>query len=321
MKKVSFENKLINDDCLNVLPKMNGNSVHLILSDIPYGIGIDDWDVLHKNTNSAYLGSSPSQKKAGSLFKKRGKPLNGWSKADRNISKQYYNWCLKWTKDCLRILKPGGSAIIFAGRRMAHRCICAFEDSGFTYKDMLCWVKEKAPHRAQRVSVVFDKRGDSYNSKKFEGWKLGNLRPIFEPILWFVKPYKIGRTLADNMLENELGSYNETAYLKYVSSPNNIISISSKKSDIGLHPTQKPLELMKALIELTTMEKQIVLDPFMGSGTTIVAANELNRRYLGIELNKQYYDVSFKRLNISVENKNNDLFSIRNNFIFQNSSI
>ena len=54
---------------------MNENSVHLILSDIPYGIGIDDWDVLHKNTNSAYLGSSPSQKKAGSLFKKRGKPL------------------------------------------------------------------------------------------------------------------------------------------------------------------------------------------------------------------------------------------------------
>ena len=139
--------------------------------------------------------------------------------------------------------------------------------------------------------------------------------------MWFVKPYKIGETIADNMLENELGSYNETAYLKYVSSPNNIISISSKKSDIGLHPTQKPLELMKALIELTTMEKQIVLDPFMGSGTTIVAANELNRRYIGIELNKQYYDVSFKRLNISVENKNNDLFSIQNDFIFQNSSL
>ena len=66
---------------------------HLILSDIPYGIGAEDWDVLHDNTNSAYLGSSPAQEKAGAIFKKRGKPINGWSEADREIPKQYYEWC------------------------------------------------------------------------------------------------------------------------------------------------------------------------------------------------------------------------------------
>ena len=44
-------------------------SIHLILSDIPYGIGADEWDVLHNNTNSAFLGTSPAQLKAGNVFK------------------------------------------------------------------------------------------------------------------------------------------------------------------------------------------------------------------------------------------------------------
>ncbi|MFA7074136.1 MAG: site-specific DNA-methyltransferase [Endomicrobiaceae bacterium] len=308
----TLENQIINENCLNILPKIKSNSVHLILSDIPYGIGVDDWDVLHDNTNSAFLGTSPAQRKAGAIFKKRGKPLNGWSEADKNISKQYYDWCGSWVKEWLRILKPGGSAIVFAGRRLAHRCISSFEDIGFTYKDMICWHKEKAPHRAQRVSVIFDKRNDIYNSEKFQGWRVGNLRPVFEPILWFVKPYKIGGTIADNMIENEVGSYNESAFLKYVSAPNNIIQISSTTQDTGLHPTQKPLKLMQALIELTTSKQQVVVDPFMGSGTTIIAAASLERKYIGIELNKEYYDTTVNRLTRFNKLKNDDLFKTVN---------
>ena len=50
---------------------MPSESVHLILSDIPYGIGADHWDVLHRNTNSAYLGRSPAQRLAGAVFQRR----------------------------------------------------------------------------------------------------------------------------------------------------------------------------------------------------------------------------------------------------------
>ena len=289
--------EIVNDDCMKILPQIESNSVHLILSDIPYGIGVDEWDVLHDNTNSAYLGTSPAQEKAGAIFKKRGKPLNGWSEADRQIPKQYYDWCMKWTSEWLRILKPGASAIVFAGRRLAHRCIAAFEDTGFTYKDMLCWQKDKAPHRAQRISVVFEKRGDSFNAEKWNGWRVGNLRPSFEPILWFTKPYQIGGTIADNMLENQVGAYNEESFIKYVRTPDNILSISSNGKDTGLHPTQKPLKLMQALIELTTSEEQIVLDPFCGSGTTCLASTILNRHYIGIELENEYYDNAKKRIN------------------------
>ncbi len=302
-------NKIIKGNCIDIVKNIESNSIHLILSDIPYGIGADDWDVLHDNTNSAFLGSSPAQEKAGAIFKKRGKPLNGWSEADRQIPKQYYEWCLTWAEDWLRVLKPGGSAIVFAGRRLAHRCICAFEDTGFTYKDMLAWSKEKAAHRAQRLSVVYEKRGDTDSAEKWDGWKVGNLRPTYEPILWFTKPYKIGGTIADNMLENEVGAYNEKAFLKYNNNPNNIINISSNGSDTGLHPTQKPLKLMQALIELTTKENQIVLDPFCGSGTTIIAATSLERDYIGIELDDNYYNNAVDRLNKFKQANENNLFS------------
>ena len=80
-----YLNQVILGNSISELKNINKDSIHLILSDIPYGIGVDTWDVLHDNTNSAYLGSSPAQEKAGAIFKKRGKPLNGWSDADRLI--------------------------------------------------------------------------------------------------------------------------------------------------------------------------------------------------------------------------------------------
>jgi len=278
---------------LQTLPSM---SVHLILSDIPYGIGAEDWDVLHDNTNSAFLGTSPAQEKAGAIFRKRGKPINGWSEADRAIPRQYYDWCSSWASEWLRVLKPGGTAFVFAGRRFAHRCICALEDAGFSFKDMLGWVRERAPHRAQRVSVVFERRGDPVSSEEWEGWRVGNLRPSFEPILWFTKPYKIGTTIADNALSYGVGPFNEEEFLRYVRRPDNILDCGFFPGEAGLHPTQKPVRLMQALIALTTKLGQVVLDPFAGSGSTAVAARNLGRHFVAYEINAEYAAICRKRL-------------------------
>lgn len=288
-------------DSIKEIKKISDNSIHLILSDIPYGISFDEWDVLHNNTNSALLGKSPAQDKS-SVFKTRGKPLNGWSEADKQIPLEYYQWCSKWASEWLRVLKPGASCFIFAGRRYAHRCICALEDAGFIFKDMLSWQKDAAAHRAQNVSVVFDKRNDIINAEKWNGWKLGNLRPLFEPILWFMKPYAIGDTLTDNIIQNEVGGYNEIAIKNNpllnqgLEICSNIIKCKAEKSDRGLHPAQKPIALMKYLIELTTIKGQTVLDPFCGCGSTLQAAKELDREYIGIEINPDYYNTVCKRL-------------------------
>jgi site-specific DNA-methyltransferase (adenine-specific) len=63
------------------------------------------------------------------------------------------------------------------------------------------------------------------------------------------------------------------------------------------HPTEKPIDLMKILIENSTNENDIVLDSFMGTGATCIAAKELNRNYIGIELDEKYYKIAFDRIN------------------------
>lgn len=281
-------------DSIQLLAKLPDASVDLILSDIPYGIGLDHWDVLHPNQNSAYLGASPAQHRAGRAFRKRGKPINGWSAADRQIPYAYYDWCCSWAADWLRVLKPGGSAFVFAGRRYTHRCAAALEDAGFNFRDQLAWLRPHAFHRAQRLSRVFERRGDSSAARAWQGWRLGNLRPRFEPIIWCCKPYRI--TLADNVLEHGLGAYNQAVLEQEFQAPDNIFSYGLSPGESGLHPAQKPLRLMEALISLATLPNHIVLDPFAGSGTTALAAQCLKRRFLAIESNPRLCEQIQQRL-------------------------
>ena len=97
---------IYNENSIDSIKKIETESVHLILSDIPYGISFADWDILHENTNSALGGSSPAQHKTGNGFKMRGKPINGWSEADRKIPLEYQNWVESWAKEWFRVLKP-----------------------------------------------------------------------------------------------------------------------------------------------------------------------------------------------------------------------
>lgn len=294
---------IVTGNSIEIIKTIPDNYVHAVISDIPYGICYDDWDVLHSNTNAALGGSTSAQEKAGGVFKRRGKPLNGWSEADKKIPLEYQEWCSNWASDWLRVLKPGGTCFIFAGRRYAHRCIVALEDSGFTFKDMLAWEKTSAPHRAQRVSEIYRRRGDDESAKNWDGWRVANLRPLFEPILWFQKPYKTGGTIADNVLDNGVGAWNENALRQYNRESNdavticsNILRVATDKNDSGLHEAQKPLKLMECLVSLVTPDSGIVLDPFAGSGTTCVAAQNLGKHYIGIEINPVFADIATKRL-------------------------
>ncbi|MEW6359974.1 MAG: site-specific DNA-methyltransferase [Planctomycetota bacterium] len=289
-------NSVVATDGIAAVKQLKTSSVHLILSDIPYGIGVDEWDVLHDNTNSALLGSSPAQARAGAVFRRRGKPLNGWSEADRQIPIEYQRWCESFAGEWLQVLKPGGSALVFAGRRLAHRCVVAFEDAGFTFKDSLAWLRESAPHRAQRVSIVFQRRGDEDSANQWHGWRVGNLRPTFEPILWFVKPYTIGTTIADNVIAHGVGAFNEEAFVRYERVPDNVLRSGFGKGEGGRHIAQKPVRLLQALIELTTLPGQLVLDPFCGSGSTLVAAKSTGRDFLGFEVDPEAVRVAKERL-------------------------
>lgn len=296
-----YLNKIINDDCINHIPKLDNNSIDLFLSDIPYGINLDEWDVIHKNTNSALLGKSPAQNgKSG--FKKRGKPINGWNQADKQITKEYQDWCYSWSSLVFSKMKEGASVFVFGARRTLHRAIVAFEDSGFLLRDVLAWKKPSAHHRAQKFSGILEKRGLYDEAKKWEGWRLGNLAPIYEPIAWFFKPYK--HTITDNVLKNEVGAMNIEACKINGSSPTNILEFGLEKHEEKIHEAQKPEKLIEYLIKLTTIENQIVFDPFMGSGTTAVSAKNLNRQFIGFEIMEEYYNKSFNRLKTDSSSKN-----------------
>lgn len=295
MKNESYLDSITLGDCREHIPLLANESIDLFLSDIPYGINLDDWDVLHNNTNSALLGQSPAQLgKSG--FKRRGKPINGWSQADRNMGAEYQEWLASWAVPTLPKMKHGASLFVFGARRTIHRVVNAFEEAGFLLKDILAWKKDSAHHRAQRISIVFDRRGLPREADEWRGWRLGNLAPVYEPIAWFMKPYTIGGTIADNVLEYGVGAMNIDDCQVDGSCPTNVLEFGFQTGEVRIHEAQKPLRLMEFLIRLTTREGQTVLDPFIGSGTTAVAASRLKRHFIGFEMDSSFHKASLERL-------------------------
>ena len=80
-----------------------------------------------------------------------------------------------------------------------------------------------------------------------------------------------------------------------------ILNVPNKKTKgedgKNIHDTEKPVELMKILIENSSQEGELVLDPFLGVGATAMACKELNRDYIGVELDEKYYNIACKRVN------------------------
>lgn len=278
---------LYKGDCIEVLKEISDNSIDIVIADIPYGIDYSEWDVLHNNKNSALGGASEHQKKDTS-FKRRGKPLNGWSKADKLIPYEYQEWCNKWSKELYRVTKEASPILIFSSRRMQHRVACALEDNGFIIRDILIWQKDKCNAKAQRVNNVLHKRGiydDIYTD-----YRLGNLAPFYEPIIYAMKPYS--GTLTDRVIEDKLGGF----YCEGGKIPSNIIYFPVNKAN-KYHETEKPVGLIEKLIDIFSIDSNhTILDFTQGSGTTGVATLKKGRKYRGIERDAHYFNVSKERV-------------------------
>ncbi|WCK57742.1 site-specific DNA-methyltransferase (plasmid) [Aneurinibacillus sp. Ricciae_BoGa-3] len=278
---------LIHGDSREELKSLEPNSIDIVLSDIPYNISFDEWDVLHQNKNSALLGSSPAQLKNAS-FKKRGKPINGWSKDDRNASYEYYEWCRSWIKELYRVTKEGSPILLFSSRRYLHRVASALEDEGFVIRDILIWEKDKAHKKAQRVQKVLERRG--MHDTQFDNYRIGNLAPIFEPILFAMKPYK--GTLTDCILRDRIGGF----YCPDGKIPDNKFVYPANRKNV-FHPTEKPVGLIKNILEVFSLdESHVILDPFMGGGSIPLGAKEMNRGFVGIEKQRTFFQTAYGRV-------------------------
>ncbi len=135
------------------------------------------------------------------------------------------------------------------------------------------------------------------NAKEWDGWGT-NLAPNYEPIIMARKKFKC--SLAENVIKNNVGGLNIKKLYKLNDNkfPSNILRFpKEKRESYNNHPMVKPVKLLEYIILMTTKEGDIVLDPFAGSGSTLVACKNTNRQYIGIEINKKYIDIIHKRLN------------------------
>lgn len=165
-----------------------------------------------------------------------------------------------WIPKYEKILDKNGSMIIFCSYRYISFIIKAMEECNIEVKDVLVWKKSNPMPRNIERRYVQDMEFAVWGVKKGAKWVFHKDKN---------KPYM------RSMFETSTVSGNERT----------------------CHPTQKSLQLMQDIIKIHTNENDIIIDPFMGSGTTGLASLNLHRQFEGIELDKTYFDLSVNRLN------------------------
>jgi len=117
-----------------------------------------------------------------------------------------------------------------------------------------------------------------------------------ETLIWARKEKKGKHSFDYKLMRN--GDWPEDQFKKPNKQMRSVWSITTprpSKKKFGKHPTQKPLDLLKRIVLASTNKGDLVLDPFTGSSTTGIAAHMLGRKFVGVDLEKEYLDVSIKR--------------------------
>lgn len=310
-----IKNKIICADALELLPKFPENSIDLVLTDPPYFL-----DKLDNNWN-------PKKVSTITDYCNVVKSLPPGMKFDRAQGIRFYEWFFEVSKQILRILKPGGFFFSFSSPRLYHRLVSAADDAGFLIRDSFIWLYTQNQPKAMSLNHFVDKLKIEKHKKEeiinfLNGWKTPQIKSCFEPIMMAQKPYE--GTFLENMLKFKVGLVNTKIKIGNGMFPSNVVSTNNiseeidkyflvpkpdtdEKGEFNNHKTVKPIAVCEYIIKLTTFDcNSIVLDPFVGSGTTAVAAKKLNRVYIGIEINPEYVDIANKRLAMFDSNKTNE---------------
>ena len=171
-----------------------------------------------------------------------------------------------WIKDCVKFLKNGGSIIIFNDWKNLSFITQMLENCGCAIKDLLRWEKANPMPRNVNSRYVID----------------------FEVAVWAVK----GKG------KWTFNKPSEISYLRAVFKSGVVLGGKNR-----IHPTQKHLGVVEEILKIHTNEKDLVFDPFCGSGTTAVACVNLGRRFIGSEIDENYFNKARKRINDSIATK------------------
>lgn len=170
---------------------------------------------------------------------------------------------LSWMNELPRIVKKGASIIVFNDWRNLGIIAKELEEKGFLIKDIIRWEKTNPMPRNRDRRYIVD----------------------YEFAIWAV--------------ENHAKWKFHRQSDKYDRSEIRVPIASASEKTFGAHPTQKPVKLMEELLLRHSDKNDIVLDPFMGSGSTGIACLNTNRDFIGIELDENYFEIAKKRITTS----------------------
>ena len=278
--------ELKHGDCLSLLEKIKSKSIDLILVDLPYGQTANNkWDIrLPLNEyiieNGKYLMIEDYFRMHWKDLKKKKCSIEeleaDWKRRKHPGLWQYHN----------RIIKPNGAIILFANGKFTAEIM---DSNPKLWRYNLIWQKttptgflnaNKMPLRIHEDICVFYKHLPNYHPQKTTG---------HSPTHAYTKHTSDGTNYGKTNLEISGGGSTE----RY---PTSILVFPTDKQKEHYHPTQKPIALLEYLIKTYTNEGDTVLDYCFGSCSTGVAACRTNRNFIGIEKEKQYFDIGKKRV-------------------------
>lgn len=251
-------NNIYEGDCIEFLNnKIDPKSVDLIFADPPYNL-------------------------SGNGLKWEGNKTGGdWymvnEKWDKMTAPEYLKFTRKWIGGCYRALKNNGSIYISCTYHNIAEIIITLKQVGFKINNVITWQKTNAmPNMTRRVFT---------HSTEFVIWGVKGSKYIFNY-------EKMKEANPEKQKDGRPKQMRDVWQLPLVQGKERVRGIDGR----ALHPTQKPEEMLKRIIIASSNEGDLVLDPFLGSGTTAIVAKRLNRNWIGIEKDKKYIELSKKRL-------------------------
>jgi len=212
---------------------------------------------------------------------KNGK-VSSVNKGDWDRSKGFYEnykFTKEWLSLCRKVMKNNATIWVSGTMHIIYIVGFAMQELGFKILNDIVWYKKNPPpniscrYFTHSTEIILWAKKDS-KSKHYFNYEL-------------MKKLNYGRQMK-NLWE--------------------ILPPSTEEKKFGKHPTQKPLALLDRIIKASTKENDLILDPFCGSSTTGVAAVLNNRKYVGIDNNIEYLEISKKRLEDAIKKKENLLF-------------
>ena len=292
-------NKIYYGNALDIMKQMPENFVHALITDPPYNYEIigKEWDEKESNRRINRVKDSKTLVKnipygsglAGGVRNKR------WYEKNRNNIVNYHKWIYTWGKEAYRVMRPGAIAMVFNSSRTSAHVQVALEEAGFYARDMIVWRRNSGIPKGLNMSSQLKRKG-RIDYEKWDGW-YSALRNEWEGITVVQKP--LVNNYTNTLIKYQTGLFHAKGPEINGFQSNIIENIHREmKDDFNTHPTVKPLALIEKLVKLITPTNShnIVLDPFMGSGTTALAARNNNVNWIGIEINKHYIDIANKRL-------------------------